>query len=273
MRRYLRSAGTQAAALGVACAIYSGQSVASTIVAPVSAFATSQFNSGNINYSIGNTINQSGLSLGYASGITDFGSYLATHAAHTSSAKGTEWFSRDYNNHARQNHNTRKVSSHRTSNKRSNIRVSGLTVTYRFSELTPINGFALWNEEFAGIGTTQLLSSMDGITFSLLGIINPVPSTFAPDGKIVPYAAQVFSFDLTTMLFFRLLIADCPGPPSNQSSYRGCGIGEIAFSAVPRGPQDSVPVPLPASLPLLGSMLGVFFWLGQRKNNSPLKAG
>lgn len=235
---------TLSAVLGVTIAACFSPAKAATIVAPVTATAATTFisSSGN-DYSILNTIDQSGLSLGYVSGETDFDIYLAGNPTHTSRANGNEWFSRDYG--------TRRLASQ--------------TVTYGFSELTSINAFALWNEEFAGIGTTQLLSSLDGLTYTLLSTITPVRSTFAPGSTIIPYSAQVFSFDLTSMLFFRLVIANCPGPPSGQSSYRGCGIGEVAFSAE-LGPVDNNPiVPLPAALPLLGSALGFFAWMGRRR--------
>lgn len=303
MRQHLRIERTLAAALGVACTFYSGQSGAATIVAPVTAFATSEFisSSGN-DYSIGNTIDQSGLSLRYVSGLTDFDSYLASKPKHTSNANGNEWFSQDYSKASpnlrdsitkgrlsKKNLNVGDLASARgkrsagkaskknripkssTSSTNGNLSAISsaplVSITYGFSGPIAINGFVLWNEEFAGIGTTQLLSSIDGITYTLLSTITPTPSKFAPTGKVFPYLAQVFSFDLTTMLFFKLLIYDCPGPPANQSSYRGCGIGEVAFSAVPPGPLDSPPIPLPAALPLLASALALFAWFGRRSKN------
>lgn len=245
MRQPFHTASTMTIMLGVACAAYGGQATASTIVAPVTAVATSEFNSseGN-NYSINNTINQSGLSSGYESGEDDFDSYLADGPTHTSLSNGNEWFSQNYGRNS----------------------IAGLTVTYGFSALTSIDGFALWNEEFAGIGRTQLLSSEDGDTYTLLDTITPVRSIFNYGSTIIPYSAQVFSFDLTSMLFFRLVIENCPGPPrSARSSYRGCGIGEVAFSAN-LGPVDNNPVvPLPAAFPLLASALGLFVWMGRRK--------
>ncbi len=235
---FLRFKRVFAIALGIACSAYSGQSKAATIVAPITAVATSQFRSAN-DYSIENTIDQSGLPVGYTSGVTNFASYLAGNPTHTSASNGNEWFSQDYGRRG----------------------VSGLSITYGFGALTAINGFALWNEEFAGIGTTQLLASVDGVAYTLLGIITPTPSRFAPDGRIIPYSAQVFSFDVTSMLYFQLLISNCPG----QRSFRGCGIGEVAFSAVPAGPVNSPPIPLPAALPLFASALGLFGWLGRRR--------
>lgn len=323
MRQHLRIGRIVAAALGFAGAACSSQSWASTIVAPVTAVATSQFisSSGN-DYSIANTIDQSGLSLPFISGLTDFDSYLASKPRHTSNANGNDWFSQDFSNSsqirssqkARQNLQSGKkknrlskqnknvsdfgsASGKRSAgkaNKKSMVRKSRtssangklgaissangnpgaissaplVSITYGFSGPIAINGFILWNEEFAGIGTTQLQSSIDGTTYTLLSTITPTPSMFAPTNNVVPYLAQVFSFDLTTMLFFKLLIYDCPGPPANQSTYRGCGIGEVAFSSIPRAPGEISPVvPLPAALPLLGSALGFFVWLGRRRKN------
>ncbi len=235
--------------LGFIWAACGGQACASTIVAPVSAVASSQFTSKGHDYFIENTFDQSGLSAGYESGVDDFGTYLASKPTHTSNADGNEWFSRDYS--------------------KSGGSIAGLTITYMFDELMSIDSFALWNDEFAGLGKTLLLSSEDGINYTPLMTITPTPSKFAPAGKVVPYLAQVFSFSLTDMLFFRLVIADCPGPPRGYS-YRGCGIGEVAFSAIlpPPGPVDNNPVvPLPAALPLFGSALGLFVWMGRRRKS------
>jgi len=63
-----------------------------------------------------------------------------------------------------------------------------------------------------------------------------------------------------------LLIYDCPKPSANHESYRGCGIGEVAFSSSP--PSTTPEVPVPAALPLLGSALGIFAWLGRRQKKT-----
>lgn len=238
-------AGSLIIALGIFCAAFSAQSVASTIVAPIGAQATTTFSSSSGNdYSILHTIDQSGLSAGYVSGETDFDDYFAGNPTHTSLANGNEWFSRDY--------------GRRT--------VASQTITYAFSALTSINGFALWNEEFAGIGTTQLWwAAADGV-FTLFDTIIPADNAFGTSN----YLAQTFKFDdPIDMLFFRLVILNCPGPPPRQSSYRGCGIGEVAFSSNPPGPVDNGPVvPLPAAFPLFGSGLGLFVWMGRRRKNA-----
>ena len=112
-------------------------------------------------------------------------------------------------------------------------------MTYMFSELTSINSFALWNDEFAGLGKTQLQYSVDGKTYATLMTITPKASEFAPAGRSFPIWRKCSRSALTEMLFFRLVIADCPGPPRRKSTYRGCGIGEVAFSAEER----SRPIP------------------------------
>ena len=323
MNHPLRNGTFFAATLVVAYATYVGQAAASTIVAPVTVFATSSFSPTRNDYSIENTIDQSGLSLKYVSGVTDFDSYLASKPKHTSNANGNEWFSQDFSkadpglsarnngqklqggkvaakatkSNASQKSNAShkkqlisdvrsaagKVSKKNTVPKSSTVSGNSSTstststsaiansplvsITYGFGALTSIHGFVLWNEEFAGIGTTQLWSSIDGDNYTLLNTITPKPSIFAPAGKVVPYLAQVFSFDPTLMLFFKLLIYDCPKSPANKDSYRGCGIGEVAFSAVPGGPSQSPVVPVPAALPLLASALGLFAWLGRRQKN------
>jgi hypothetical protein len=314
MNLRLRNGTLFATTLVVACATCVGQAAAATIVAPVTAFATSNFGPTRNDYSIENTIDQSGLSLDYVSGITDFDTYLASKPRHTSNANGNEWFSQDFSKpgkalssgnvglkskSGRVSGNSQKANtslkkqqvsgSGNTNSKRPAAKVSTkskapkstavssasstsaitssplLSITYGFSALTSIDGFVLWNDEYAGIGTTELWSSVDGEEYTLLSTIKPEPSKFAPPNTIVPYLAQVFSFDPTIMLFFKLMIYDCPKPSANRDSFRGCGIGEVAFSAVPSGPSQSPVVPVPAALPLLASAIGLFAWLGRRQ--------
>ena len=324
MNLRLRNGTLSAAMLVAVCATCVGQAAAATIVAPDTAFATSNFGPTRNDYSIENTIDQSGLIRKYVSGVTGLEGYLALAPRHTSNANGNEWFSEDFSKssqslssqstrqilqggktkgQAQKSNASRKiqqvsgfrsVSSNRSAgkpgkkrklSKNNTISVNNsiitttssalasitstplVTIIYEFSALTTINGFVLWNEEYAGIGITQLLSSVNGLDYTLLSTITPEPSKFAQPRELVPYLAQVFSFDPTLMLYFKLLIYDCPKPSANRDSYRGCGIGEVAFSALPRGPGQSPVVPVPAALPLLASALGLFAWLGRRQQN------
>jgi len=210
---------------------------ANTVVSAVSGLATSTFISskGN-NYSINNTINQSGLSTGYVSGVTDFDAYLATNPTHASTANGAEWFSK-------------------------NGDAKGVSVTYDLGRALNIDAMALWNEEFAGLGHTNLLGSLDGVTYVLLSTILPADSPYAVGDAVTQYSAQKFSFLEMTLRYLKLDILDCPGPPPDKSNYRGCGIGEVAFSAS----EALTPVPLPGALSLLGPCLAMLAWRGRRK--------
>lgn len=315
MNLRLRNGTLSAAMLVAVCATCAMQAAAATIVAPVTAFATSNFGPTRNDYSIENTIDQSGLSLDYVSGITDLNTYLASKPRHTSNANGNEWFSQDFSkagkalssrndglktksssvsgnskkatllkkrqvggfSNANSKRPAAKVSKKSKVSKSASVSAARstsaitssplLSITYGFSALTSINGFVLWNEEFAGIGTTQLWSSIDGKNYTLLSTITPKPSTFAPAGRIVPYLAQVFSFDPTLMLYFKLLIFDCTKPAANKDSYRGCGIGEVAFSSAPPSSNPDPVVPVPAALPLFASAIGIFAWLRRRQAN------
>lgn len=218
-------------------AIGTGNALATTIVAAQSAFATSTFDSafGN-DYSITHTLDQSGLSDGYVSGVTDFDAYAASNPTHNSASNRQEWFSRAGDN-------------------------SGISVTYDLGGPKIIDAMALWNEEFAGIGTTNLLGSMDGITFFLLSTIIPIDEAYADKNTVASYSAQIFSFVATELRYLKLTMLDCLGPPASESSYLGCGIGEVAFSAG----ENIAPVPLPGALPLLGLGLGLLAWKGRRR--------
>ena len=199
---------------------------AATIRAAVGATASSTFPG----FPITDTINQSGLSTPYVSGVTDFDAYLATNPMHTPTASGFEWFS--------------------ASN------VTTPIVTYDLGSSFNIDRIALWNEEFSGFGQAVISVSTDGIAFSLLTTINPTDS---PQG--LSYPAQVFSFADTLARYFMLQLSGCPQEPS--AGHNGCGIGEIAFSNAAINP-----VPLPAALPLFATILaggGLITWRRKRK--------
>ena len=336
MEQSIRSKAKLAVVLAAASVIHGGHAAASTMVAPDGAFASSQFQTNTgADLLIENTFDQSGLTVTYISGVTDFATYKALDPKHTSVANGNEWFSEDFsktsNNVLTSNSNVptpgnvkkintkkasakarkaawvvrlasarsitnkkgiiRNIGGGHTRNARHNLNVvnnvqtqnvatpalsslasiAGLTVTYFFNKPTWIDTFILWNEEFAGIGTTELWGAGKDEIYKLLGTITPKPSKYAPDGKDIPYGAQYFSIKLprelmnTGLMFFQLLISDCPGPPPKaNSSYKGCGIGEVAFSSFTPG-EATPEVPIPAGLPLLASALGLSVWLGRRK--------
>lgn len=168
---------------------------------------------GNIN----DTFNQSGLSAGYTSGVTNFNAYLASNPLHTATYVGFEWFS--------------GVSS-------------TATVTYDLGALRSIDALALWNEEFSGIGTLNLLGSTNGVTFSAFA------TGLAPTNNpaSTPYPAQVFAFATQSTRYVRFAMSDCPQPAGG--GYNGCSIGEVAFRTA-----AVAAVPEPATLALVGGGL------------------
>lgn len=189
-------------------------SAQAAIVSPTGATASSQFSA---DYDIGNTIDQSGLSVGYTSGVTNFDTYLALNPTHTPVATGFEWFTPQG--------------------------VREATVTYDLGGANTIDRLALWNEEVSGFGAASIFASLDNVLFSPLTTINPVDSPLDSD-----YAAQIFAFAAVNARYLRFDITGCPQLPQ---AFDGCGIGEVAFSTV----GDVSQVPLPGAVWLFLSAL------------------
>lgn len=216
---WLKSA---AAALAIGFAPFAVD--AATVVGAASVVASSE----RFNVPVINTINQSGLSTSYVSGVTDFDSYIAANPTHSFNFIG-EWFS--------------------------GVNTLTATLTFDLGSVMGIDGVALWVEEAAGFGTAILSSSIDGNNFSGLGTINPANP---PD--LVDYPAQVFGFTPTSMRFFRMDVSGCPQPQPGGGTNE-CSLGEIAFSSV----VVAAPVPLPGSVFLLGTALGAGALMKRRK--------
>ena len=172
---------------------------AATIVSAVGATASNQLGG----YEIGKTINQSGLSSGYTSGVTDFDTYIGSGPTHTLSASD-EWFTE--------------------------TGVTDATVTYDLGSVMSIDRMALWGEESSGFSNAGVYGSADGITYSLLSMIAPVDNLIGSD-----YGAEIFGWATAAIQFVQLRITGCPQP---ENQYAGCAMGEIAFSQV-----AAVPVP------------------------------
>jgi hypothetical protein len=188
-------AGAFAAAALLATAAQAGPGV---IIAPTS--ATVDTNGPGFG-SITNTFDQSGLSIGYTAGVTNFDAYIASNPSHTLVFSGFEFFG--------------------------NSGTSTLQVTYDLGSAKRINALALWNEESSGIGRLNLLSSLDGVNFSSLATgLSPT------DNPLASYLADVFTFGNVSTRYVRFEASGCPQP--NPGSFPACAIGEVAFrSAVP----------------------------------------
>lgn len=173
----------------------SAQAGPGVIIAPVS--ATVDTNGPGFG-SITNTFDQSGLSSGYTSGVTNFDAYIATNPTHTLTFSGFEFFG--------------------------NLGTTTLQVTYDLGSVKSINALALWNEESSGIANLTLLSSIDGVTFTSFA------SGLTPfDNPLTDYPAEVFAFSSTSTRYVRFEASGCPQP--DPGTFQGCAIAEIAFRA------------------------------------------
>lgn len=207
------------------------QSAQAIIISPQSATASSERDP---RFDIGNTIDQSGLSDGFTSGVTDFDTYIASNPTHTSSARDNEWLTQPG--------------------------VTTATVTYDLGSVVTLDRLALWNEENSGINTFNILSSTDGVDFStILSGVSPIDNPSGSD-----YPAEVISFGSSVdAQFIQFDITSCPQTPF---TYNGCTIGEVAFS---QGTTQPVPFEAETSvgLALLGGYVG-FRKLRQRRAKS-----
>jgi len=160
------------------------------------------------------TFDQSGLSSGYTSGVTDFDTYIASGPTHTTTFAGFEWFS--------------------------NSGTTSASVTYDLGGIFSIDALALWNEETSGIGSLDLLTSTDGVIFT------PLLSGLLPtDHDLVDYAADVFSFGAVSAQYIQFDMSGCPQPI--VGTFPSCAIGEVAFRQA-----GDAQVPVPGTILLLG---------------------
>ncbi len=160
---------------------------------------------------VGRSFDQSGLSTGYTSGVTDFDTYIASSPIHSSDA-GSEF----------------------------TLTEASLSVVYDLGSSMSIDALALWNEDAFGFGTGELSWSLNGIDFFALTTINP-----ADNPAFLTYGAEVFSLAETFLRYIRFDISDCPQPDGLATI--ACGIGEVAFRVGDGGVAE---VPIPGAIPL-----------------------
>lgn len=197
------------------------------IISPVAASASSEFDS---EAEIGNTIDQSGLSMGFTSGVTDFDAYIASNPTHTIFYQDFEWFTPDG--------------------------VTSATVDYDLGGVFNIDRMALWNEESSGLGQFNILVSQDNVNFTIIG------SNLSPfdNPELVDYSAEVFDIQDSLARYVRLEVSNCPQP--DPGSFVGCGIGEIAFAT-----RDEIPSqPEPATILGLLAVSGLGLGMKRKKN-------
>ncbi|MBC8018648.1 MAG: discoidin domain-containing protein [Verrucomicrobia bacterium] len=176
---------------------------AQQILSPV---AVLQNTGGNVGgeYSIGLTINQSGLSLPFRSGETKFDEYLALNPTHTTISSLKEWFS-FYD-------------------------ITASTIIYDLGEVYSIDRIALWNEETCGTATMRVETSNDPAfgMFKTVGNFIPNDNPNGPD-----YKAQVLTLIPSRARYVRLYVT---GPQSSPQA-NVVSMGEIAFSVSAKVPE------------------------------------
>jgi hypothetical protein len=140
----------------------------------------------------GNVVNQSGLSIAYTPGVTDFDSYLALGPTHDGGPVANVWL------------------------------FDGVNANFDmdFGTAVTLDAIAIWNKnDVFGTSGFNLLAA-DNAAF--LGAVNLVSSSLALQPTPTPF--ERFDFATTTNRFFRIQILDNHG-----ASFTG--LGEVAFSA------------------------------------------
>jgi hypothetical protein len=166
-----------------------------------------------------NTRNQSGLSAGYTSLVTDFDTYIASNPTHNSLDVFNDW--------------------------RSNIGIVTGSFDFDLGGTFTIQSFALWNIgsgqfSLANVRGFELLAD-DNAAFSSptsLGSFDANPNT-GPDTAVLP---GVFPFAPTSAAFVRMVITSNNGAIVTE-------IGEAAFEVQ----SSPAAVPEPASMGLLAA--------------------
>jgi len=204
-----------------------GQVQAGAILSPTSVVSNTlgEFTS---SFAVANLINQSGLSAGFASGVTDFDTYLAGTPTHLSpsSSSGGGWASAAFV-------------------------ISG-TIVFDLGAAFTLSRMALWNDTDAqAIGDFTLAISND-VTFASSTSLGSFSAVTDP----LPVTAQVFSLTPASGRFVRLNIL---GANANVNLVNS---GELAFDATPASASPPA-VPEPSTFALLG--IGAVCLIGYRR--------
>lgn len=210
-----RSSSLRAALAGGALALAGAVNTAgaAAILSPVSVSnSVPEFFAGCC--AIERTIDQSGLSAGFTSGVTDFDTYLASSPSHAIGFS-LEWFA-----------------------------PAGTfvqTIDYDLGAIYLVDRAAIWNEESWGASTVSILTSTDNVTYNAVGAFG------LTNHPVSDYLADVLDITDSNARFVRLVVTGTPGDDGDGSSNESVSLGEVAFSV-----GGSQQVPEPAALALLG---------------------
>ncbi len=168
-----------------------GMANAAFIISPDSVFFNNagEFQS---NTRVTNTIDQSGLSAGFTSGVTDFDAYFGS-PTHAMQFSNNEWWARNGVNRG--------------------------TIIYDLGDVYTLDRLALWNEDAMGIASFELYTSLSSDFSSFIdhGTFQPSDNAYAVD-----YEADIFNMIVGNARYVKLVMV---------GAGETLGMGEIAFSA------------------------------------------
>jgi len=189
-----------------------GAAYATTIYSPLSATASSVISLAD---DINNTIDQSGLSIFFVSGVTDWDLYFAGNPNH--SFQGDEWFAEE--------------------------NVSPVKIDYDMGSVMDWGKMAFWNDEFSGVESMEVQVSTDNISFSTIAT-GLMPTNHS--SGVISYPADIFDIGTFSARYIRLQVT---GPqPDPLGPY--IGFGEVAFEG-----GVGTAIPEPTTMLLFGSGL------------------
>lgn len=148
---------------------------AAVVIAPVTAVVEIGGEAGS-DFGISNLFDQSGLTEGYDSGLTDFDEFLAAEPQHSASGAGREWFAQSGQLAAR--------------------------ITFDLGGLFDLRHLALWNEEAGGVGRLKIYA-MDKL------IADVSPTDNASGARF--YGAERFDFGPVATRYVTFELSDCGG--------------------------------------------------------------
>lgn len=180
-------------------------------------------NMGATSSNINNTRDQSGLSVGYTSGVTPLAGYDATHGGRLNDI----WRSAPDN-------------------------PTGF-VTYDLGVARDIGTFVLWNDApFINSRITSFSLSASNVADFSTGVTNLGSFLTNTTGDSTAINLEAFSFEATTARYFRLNITSNGGSTNTV-------FGEAAFAS----PAASTRIPEPSSLVLLSLSMGIPILMGR----------
>jgi len=161
-----------------------------------------------------NARNQSGLSIGYTSLVTDFNTYIASNPLHDSQTQTNRWTSNPL----------------------------PASLDFDLGGTFSIDAIAFWNQG-TGIGSTLAFTLIAANNAAFAGATTLGNFTPVATGPVTAVAAQVFTFAPTQAAFVRFTATQSNG-------FDGATVGEVAFDI---GSGSSAPEPSGAWLIGLGA--------------------